>query len=73
MALADVFDALIYWRAYKPPMPFAQARDIIAGERSRHFDPDVADAFLVVVDRFQANAERYGDSDEFLRVRTVTG
>ena len=73
MALADVFDALICRRVYKPPMPFEQARDIIASERDRHFDPDVADAFLVVFDDFQAIAERYGDSDESLLVRTVAG
>lgn len=73
MALADVFDALICRRVYKPPMPFAQARDIIASERGRHFDPDVADAFLAVSDDFQTIAERYGDSDESLLVRTVTG
>ncbi len=38
MALADVFDALICQHVYKPPMSFAQARDIITVERGRHFD-----------------------------------
>lgn len=63
MALADVFDALISRRAYKPPMPFGKARDIIAGERGRHFDPDVVDAFLNNFEHFQIIAERYGDGD----------
>lgn len=58
MALADTFDALISRRVYKPPMPFIQARAIIAGERGQHFDPDVVDAFLVVATEFQAIAER---------------
>ncbi|MBA3034258.1 MAG: two-component system response regulator [Gammaproteobacteria bacterium] len=46
MALADVFDALISWRVYKKPMPFEEARDIIAAGRGTHFDPDITDAFL---------------------------
>ena len=69
MALADTFDALISRRVYKPPMPFIQARAIIAGERGQHFDPDVVDAFLVVATEFQAIAERYGDGGEDLILR----
>ena len=59
MALADVFDALISPRVYKPPMPFAEARDIIAAGRDRHFDPDVCDVFLAGFDEFVAIAEKY--------------
>ncbi|MCC8987744.1 MAG: response regulator, partial [Candidatus Contendobacter sp.] len=62
MALADVFDALISARVYKPALPFAQARDIIAAGRGRHFDPDITDAFLADFDEFVAIANRYGDS-----------
>jgi putative two-component system response regulator len=46
MALADVFDALISPRVYKPALPYEQAREIIAAGRGRHFDPDMVDAFL---------------------------
>lgn len=63
MALADVFDALIMRRVYKPPMPPDAARDIIASERGRHFDPDVVDAFLNHFAHFCAIAERYGDGE----------
>jgi putative two-component system response regulator len=59
MAVADVFDALISARVYKPPMPFVHARDLIAAERDRHFDPDVVDAFLAGFQEFTAVAERY--------------
>ncbi len=52
MALVDVFDALISQRVYKPPIPFGEARDIIAAGRGGHFDPDVADAFLESFDKF---------------------
>lgn len=46
MALADVFDALVTPRAYKTPMSYDEARDIIARGRGRHFDPDIVDVFL---------------------------
>jgi putative two-component system response regulator len=61
MALADVFDALISRRVYKPPMPFEQARAIIVADRGRHFDPDVVDAFVEIFDEFVAIAARYSD------------
>ncbi|RUQ40068.1 MAG: two-component system response regulator [Candidatus Competibacteraceae bacterium] len=62
MALADVFDALISRRVYKPPLPFAEARTLILAERGRHFDPDVVDAFAAVFDQFAVIARRYSDS-----------
>ena len=71
VAVADVFDALICRRVYKPPMPFEQARSIIAGERGRQFDPDVTDAFLAIFDELRGIAERYGDSEESLLSRTA--
>lgn len=61
MALADVFDALISRRVYKPPMPFNQAKDIIAAGRSKHFDPDVTDAFLANFGEFETIAQRRSD------------
>jgi putative two-component system response regulator len=61
MAVADVFDALISPRVYKPALPFEQAREIIAAGRGRHFDPDVTDAFLAGFDEFVAIAERHRD------------
>jgi putative two-component system response regulator len=64
MALADVFDALISPRVYKAAIPFEEARDIIAAERGKHFDPDVTDAFLAAFDEFVGIAERYRDSAE---------
>ena len=62
MALADVFDALISVRVYKPAMSFEAAREIIAQGRGTHFDPDLTDAFLGGFDQFVAIARRYGDS-----------
>ncbi|MBK7764730.1 MAG: two-component system response regulator [Sulfuritalea sp.] len=62
MALADVFDALISVRVYKPAMSFAEAREIIAAGRGKHFDPDVCDAFLGGFDEFVAIATRYHEA-----------
>ena len=59
MALADVFDALISQRVYKPAMPFDRAREIIANERSHHFDPDVTDTFLTNFEEFIEIAQKY--------------
>lgn len=61
MALADVFDALITRRVYKPPMPLAVAQGIIIDERGKHFDPDVVDCFSAQFDQFKDIAERYRD------------
>ena len=62
MAVADVFDALISKRVYKQALSYAEARDIIVEGRGKHFDPDVADAFLAGLDDFVSLAERYRDA-----------
>lgn len=64
MALADVFDALVTPRVYKPPMSYEQARQIIAQGRESHFDPDLVDAFLASFDEFVAIAERHRDPEK---------
>jgi len=69
MALADVFDALITRRFYEPPMPSDQARNIIAAESGRHFDPNVVEAFLASFGQFMAVAERYSDDEKALRAK----
>jgi len=63
MALADVFDALISPRVYKAPMSIDAACAIIVEGRGRHFDPDVMDAFVAIIDEFTAIAERYRDGE----------
>lgn len=61
MALADVYDALISRRVYKPPFSHETALSIIAEGRGRHFDPDVVDAFMAVQEEFRHIAARYAD------------
>ena len=73
MALADVFDALISRRVYKPPFDMEKSVGIIREGRGTHFDPDVVDAFLANLPTFRGIADRYADSEETLaetRART---
>ena len=46
MAVADVFDALVSRRCYKPGFGFEKSMEIIREEAGTHFDPLVAGAFL---------------------------
>ena len=41
MAVADVFDALVSVRVYKPAMTPEAALDLIVSESGSHFDPDI--------------------------------
>lgn len=59
MALADVFDALISERVYKPAMSYEDTREIIIDGKGSQFDPDVVDAFLECFDQFTDIAERH--------------
>ncbi len=45
-AVADVFDALLSDRPYRPAFGVEKAAEEIAGERGTHFDPQIADALL---------------------------
>jgi putative two-component system response regulator len=64
MALADVYDALISKRIYKPPMPHEKAVEIIRQGRGTHFDPDVVEAFLALEDTFRNIALTFADYEE---------
>lgn len=57
MAVADVFDALISKRCYKPAMPLEKAYAIIREESGTHFDPQVVDAFFEAADEIEAALE----------------
>ena len=69
MAVADVYDALISRRVYKPAFPHEQARDLIVEGRGSHFDPDIVDAFLEIEDDFRTIAARFADGDDALQAQ----
>lgn len=71
MAVADVYDALISRRVYKDAMPHEKAVAIIQEGRGSHFDPDIADAFLVLQDEFREIAARYSDTDADLASKRI--
>ena len=71
MAVADVYDALISRRVYKEPMPHDKAVSIIREGRGNHFDPDMVDAFLEIVDTFVAIAKRFVDTDHDLQAKAA--
>jgi len=61
MAVADVYDALISKRVYKPAFPHEKAMDIIHEGRGKHFDPDVVDALDTVETEFLNIARQFKD------------
>jgi putative two-component system response regulator len=61
MAVADVYDALSSRRVYKPAMPHAEASAIICRGRGSHFDPDMADAFVVIQEDFRKISVAFAD------------
>jgi putative two-component system response regulator len=61
MAVADVYDALISKRVYKPAFPHEQAVSMIRESRGTHFDPDVCDAFVDHGERFREIARQFAD------------
>jgi HD-GYP domain-containing protein (c-di-GMP phosphodiesterase class II) len=53
MAVADVFDALVAERVYKPGMPFDKAMGIIKESSGEHFDPIIVQAFVDAEDKIR--------------------
>ncbi|MCI5070116.1 two-component system response regulator [Acidovorax sp.] len=63
MAVADVYDALISERVYKPAYSHEQAVAIIRDGRGSHFDPDMVDAFLTLSEEFRRIAQQFADAE----------
>ena len=70
MAVADVYDALVSERVYKPAYPHDECLAMMRAERGEHFDPDVLDAFLSIASEFDAIARKYMDTVKDLSGRT---
>ncbi len=64
MAVADVYDALISRRVYKPPYPHEKAVALIREGKGSHFDPDMVDAFMEIADEFYEISLQFADSEE---------
>jgi putative two-component system response regulator len=73
MAVADVYDALISKRIYKPPMPHEKAVQIITEGKGSHFDPDVVDVFIELEAVFRNIALTFADCEEERQMLGQTG
>jgi putative two-component system response regulator len=58
-SLADVYDALVCARVYKPALSYDEAIGIIREGRGSQFDPVLADAVVTLKDEFRDIAERH--------------
>jgi putative two-component system response regulator len=61
MAIADVYDALISKRCYKPPFTHQESCEIIVSESGRKFDPTIVEIFSHLTDQFASIAAQYQD------------
>ncbi len=62
MSVADVYDALISKRVYKPAFTHETAIEMVRQGSGEHFDPDVVDAMLMVEEQFMDIAARFSDN-----------
>ena len=64
IALANVYDALISRRVYKPAFSHNKAVALIKEGKNKHFDPMVVEAFEAINGQFRNIALLLLDSDE---------
>ncbi|WP_139786870.1 HD domain-containing phosphohydrolase, partial [Desulfamplus magnetovallimortis] len=61
VALADVYDALISARVYKPAWREEDVIDLIKKESGSHFDPNIVSIFMDIYDVITAIREKFPD------------
>ncbi len=61
MAVADVYDALITKRVYKPAFTHQKSIALIKEGSGTQFDPDIIDTFLGITDHFKEIGLQYSD------------
>src|SRR5206468_7557673 len=57
VSCADAFDAMTSSRSYRPALGMELALDVIRHEAGHQFDPEVADALVVTVERWRPELE----------------
>lgn len=62
MAVVDVFDALTSKRSYKEAFSIEKAISILQADSGTHFDPEVVDAFLEILDEILEIKEQLPDT-----------
>jgi response regulator RpfG family c-di-GMP phosphodiesterase len=77
VAVADVYDALISERSYKPAMAPERAKAVMEEEAGKHFDPTVIRIFLEHFDEMNESVKRYIDelgpsiASDFMYLETI--
>lgn len=61
VAVADVYDALVNARIYRPALPEQEALAIMDKGRGSHFDPKIYDAFLRALPLFREILAKHAD------------
>jgi putative two-component system response regulator len=61
VAVADVFDALVHQRVYKPAWKVQEALDFIKSKRGEDFSPQVVDAFFKGVEEILEVQKNFGE------------
>lgn len=63
-ALADVFDALTSERPYKKAWSIEDATRYLLDEKGKHFDPELVDHFIRVMQEVESIRQEHADPDE---------
>jgi putative two-component system response regulator len=71
-AVADVFDALISDRVYRPALALDEAIAIIRQGRGTHFDPQILDVFLELFQVFSDMREQFADEPDLSAIAVET-
>ncbi|MCB9494143.1 MAG: HD domain-containing protein [Desulfobacteraceae bacterium] len=61
MAIADVYDAMISKRVYKPAFSHDKSVKLMKQLKGIHFDPDITDTFISVSDEFKNISMKFAD------------
>jgi CHASE2 domain-containing sensor protein len=64
MAIADVYDALVSKRVYKPPFSHEEAVSFISRQKGSSFDPLIVEIFLSVHEEFRKIALKFPDQED---------
>lgn len=68
MALADVYDALTTNSVYRTARSHEEALVIIQNNKSKHFDPDIVDAFISIESKFKSIADELSDNKRLMNI-----
>jgi HD-GYP domain-containing protein (c-di-GMP phosphodiesterase class II) len=71
LAVADVYDALISERPYRPGMKKGEAIQLIKQETGSHFDQNVVAAFLAIVGRSGTDGKKSASNVELVDMEVL--